>query len=106
MIFSENRFPLFGIMRVRGTLDGAQIFGGGLAGPAVSNDVESDFLAFVKSAHAGAFDRADMNEDVVTAVFRLDEAEALLVVEPLHSTRIHGISLSLTVYAWEMARDG
>jgi hypothetical protein len=37
-----------------------------------------------------------MDENVPIAVLRLNEAEAFLVVEPLHGTRIHKISLSLT----------
>jgi len=68
---------------------GAQILGGGLAGPAVGDDLEGDLLPFVEGAHAGAFNGADMNEDVLAAGVRLNEAEALLVVEPLHGSDIH-----------------
>src|SRR5690606_41191128 len=38
----------------------------------------------------GALHRADVNEDVVSAVVRLNKAVSLLTVEPLHSSRIHG----------------
>ena len=69
---------------------GAQIFSGRFAGPAVGDEVKADFLPLIEGAHAGAFNRADMNEDVVAAVGGLNEAEALLAVKPLHSSCIHG----------------
>jgi len=75
----------------RDELGSAQIFSGRLAIPAVCNDIERHFLPLIKGAHAGAFDRADMNKDIL-AVFHLNEAVALLVVEPLHSTFIHEFS--------------
>ena len=61
---------------------GAQIFSGRFAGPAVGDDVKADFLPLIEGAHAGAFNRADMNEDVIAAVGGLNEAEALLAVKP------------------------
>src|SRR6185295_4557902 len=45
---------------------------------------------------AGALDGADMDEHVLAAVIRLDEAEALGAVEPLHCSRSHGSYLSQT----------
>jgi hypothetical protein len=75
-------------------LDGAQVLGSRLAASAVCDDVEGHLLAFAKAAHAGAFDRADMNEDILAAVLRLNEAEALLAVEPLYSSPDHGSSSS------------
>src|SRR5712691_8838541 len=72
-------------------LDGAQVLSGGLASPAVCDNLERDLLPLAEGAHARAFDRADMNEDIFTAVFRLNEAEALLVIKPLHGSRVHGI---------------
>jgi len=60
-------------------------------------------LSIVEVAHSGPLDRADMNENVLTAVVRLNESEASSAVEPLHgsrrqpflsicvhSTRVHG----------------
>jgi hypothetical protein len=79
-------------------LGGAQIVGGRLAGPAVRDDVEGNGLALVEGAHAGAFDRADMNEDVLIAILRLNEAKTFLAVEPLHGALVHGNVLSLTVH--------
>src|SRR5581483_4036735 len=42
---------------------------------------EADLLAFLQRLEAGALDRAEMHEQVVTA-FLADEAEALGIVEP------------------------
>jgi hypothetical protein len=53
-----------------------QIFRRGLACLSISNNVESDLLSFVEGTHASAFDRADVHEHILTAVIRLDEAEA------------------------------
>src|SRR5215472_10164363 len=39
--------------------------------------------------HPGAFDRADVHEDILAAIIRLDEAEAFLAVEPLHGSSRH-----------------
>src|SRR5215475_15840919 len=43
---------------------------------------------------ACALDSADMDEGVLAAVVRLDEAIALCGVEPLHGSRSHGNCLS------------
>jgi len=69
--------------------DGAQIFSGRFAGPAVGDDVKADFLSLIEAAHTGAFNRADMNEDVIATVGGLNEAEALLAVKPLHNSCAH-----------------
>src|SRR5260370_841449 len=69
--------------------DGAQIFCRGLARPSISNNVEGDLLSFVKTMHPGAFDRADVHEDILAAIIRLDKAEAFLAVEPLHGSLRH-----------------
>jgi len=49
-------------MGARGWSGGAQVFGGGLAGPAIGNDVIGNLLALVQALQAGAFDRM-MNRD-------------------------------------------
>ena len=72
----------------------AQILGCRFAGPAVCNDIKRNLLSLVEGAHAGAFDGADMNENVLASLVRLNEAKTLLAVEPLHSSRIHGRSSS------------
>ena len=76
----------------------AQIFSGRFAGPAVCDDVKADILPLIEGAHAGAFNRADMNKDVIATIGRLNEAKALLAVKPLHNSLIHGDILSLTTY--------
>ena len=53
-----------------------QIFSRRLARPSISNNVEGDLLSFVKAMHPGAFDRADVHEDILAAIIRLDKAEA------------------------------
>ena len=49
-------------------------------------DVEGDFLALGKSRPASAFNRRDVNEDVLRTIVGLDEAVALLRVEPFNRT--------------------
>src|SRR5882672_7902818 len=48
-----------------------------------------DLLAFLQRLVAGALDRAVMREQILAAVIRGDEAEALRVVEPLNGTCSH-----------------
>lgn len=71
----------------RKRLSRSQVLGGGLAPLAVGDRLVGDFLTFVEVAHAGAFDRADVNEHIPAAVVRLNEAEALLAVKPFHGSR-------------------
>ena len=86
-------------------LRGAQIVRRRFAGAAVGNDVVGNLLPLVEGVHAGAFNRADMNEDVLATVLRLNEAEAFLAVKPLYNTRVHLNVLSLRVRTWNLARD-
>jgi len=58
----------------------------------VRDDVERNLLPLIEAAHAGAFDRADMNEDVFATALQLNEAEAFLAVKPLYSSLVHGSS--------------
>jgi hypothetical protein len=81
---------------LRGRSDSAQIVRRGLAGPSISNNVEGNPLPFVKAWHPGAFDCADVHEDILAAVIWLDEAEAFLAVEPLHGSLCHIVRLSVT----------
>src|SRR6201994_84492 len=69
----------------------AQIVGGRLAGTAIGDDFVADLLAFTQGSKASTFDGADMNENVVAAIIRLDEAVALGRVKPLYSSHAHGI---------------
>jgi len=47
------------------------------------------FCGSFEHKHSGAFDRADVDEDVLAAAIRLDEAEAFLAIEPLHGSLRH-----------------
>lgn len=47
-------------------------------------DVVGDLLPVVEALEAGALDGADVYEDIFAPAIRLDEAEALLSVEPLY----------------------
>ncbi len=58
-------------------------------GSSVYNKVKRDLLPLVEAAHPSAFDRTDVHEDVLAAVIWLYESEALLAIEPLHSSRRH-----------------
>src|SRR2546421_1696143 len=51
-------------------------------------DVELDLLPFLQAAVAAAGDRAEVHEHVL-ATLDLDEAVALVAVEPLHSALRH-----------------
>src|SRR5262245_29180316 len=53
---------------------------------AVVLDHEGDLVAFVEGEDAGRFERSGMDENVLVAVLRLDEAIALGSVEELDST--------------------
>ncbi len=67
---------------------------GDLAGAAVFSRVEGNLLAFDEVAHAGALESGGMDEHVLAAVGRLDEAEALHVVVEFYSARNHRGNLS------------
>jgi len=79
-----------------GRSDGAQIVRSGLARLSISDDVERDLLSLIELTHPSAFDCADVHEDVLAAVIRLDEAEAFLDIEPLHGSLRHLVLLSVT----------
>ena len=52
-------------------------------------DFVGNLLTFVQAAKTCALDSADVNENVRTAVVRLDETETFLRVEPLNCTLSH-----------------
>src|SRR5208337_4488630 len=68
--------------RDQGVSDFLELIGGGLAGALVLGDLVAHLLAFAQIAQPGALDRADMNENIRAARIGLDEAEALLTIEP------------------------
>src|SRR6266480_7780250 len=69
---------------------GAQIVRRGFSCLSIGNDLERDLLPLIETVHPGAFDRADVHEDVVAAFIRLNEPEAFLAVKPLDCSRRHG----------------
>src|SRR5262245_25555681 len=85
-------------------LDGLDVADRDLAGAAILLRVKGDLLAFRQPTHARAFERGRMDEHVLAAVVRLDEAEAFLTIVELHGTGIHGDSLRLTLSAREPTR--
>src|SRR5687768_9320895 len=76
---------------------------GDLAGAAVFRRVKGDLLAFDQAAHSGALQSSGMDEHVLAAVARLDEAEAFLIVVEFYGARVHGSILRLCVSARELA---
>ncbi len=58
-------------------------------------DLEADLLAFAQMAQARLLDSGDVNEDVLGAVVRLDEAEALGGVEKLYRTDGHVLGIPI-----------
>ena len=65
-----------------------------LAGPAVLGRVEGNLLALDETTHSGALESGGMNEDVLAAVVRRDEAEAFCVVVEFNNAHNHWGSLS------------
>src|SRR5688572_8439566 len=53
--------------------------------------VEGDLLALLQRFVATALDRAVMREQILAAIVRGDESEALRIVEPLHGASCHVI---------------
>src|SRR5215213_7396061 len=75
---------------------------GDLAGAAVFGRVKGNLLAFDEAAHAGALKSGGMDEHILAAVARLDEAEAFLIVVEFYGARVHGRILWLCVSAREL----
>ena len=78
----------------RSELDGLKLTGGHLAAALIALEFEGDLLAFIQRTEVRPFNGGDVDEHVRAAVVRLDEAEALGGVEPLHSTSRHRSHLS------------
>jgi hypothetical protein len=93
------------VASLRNRLGGAQILSCRLAATAVGDDVERHFLSLVEGAHARAFDRADMNKNILAAAFRLNEAEALLLLNHFTIPVFIEIFLSLQMCTWNVARE-
>src|SRR5947208_2152937 len=70
-----------------------QIFRRRLA--AVGHQLVLDALALIERAQTRAFDRRDMNKNILSAIGRLNEAVAFGRVEPLHVSGRHPASPDL-----------
>src|SRR5690348_3902326 len=68
---------------------GLQLAGGHLAAALVAFQFEAHLLALLQGAQTRALDRRDVHEHVRAAGVRLDEAEALGGIEPLHGSNSH-----------------
>lgn len=86
--FCKNEFSI----RLLGKLDVRCLFS---ASTRVVLDFEGYFVTFVYRSNARALQSRYMQEDVLAAVFRLDEAEATCVIEKLYcAVKAHGSVLS------------
>ena len=70
-------------------LEGLKLSSGGLAAPAVLLEFEGDFLAFLQASKTSTLDRGDVDENVIAALVRLDEAKAFLAVKPFYGSGSH-----------------
>ena len=61
-----------------------ELIGGLLATPAVGGELIGNGLVLLKGVKACTLNRADVNEDILAAIVRLNEPVTLLVVEPLY----------------------
>src|SRR5258706_10006890 len=71
------------------------------AGTAVFLRVEGDLLTFAETANAGALQSGGVDEHVLAAIIRRDEAETLLTIVELYGARNHADVLSVTLSARE-----
>jgi hypothetical protein len=83
----------------------AQFVSRRFAGSPICDNLVLKLLPLVEGPQAGALDRTDVNKHILAAVIRLNEAEALLAVEPLNSARTHENILSLAVHTREPADE-
>src|SRR6478752_9535099 len=77
-----NRMPENRLLRL-------QVFRRRLPGTLVGNDLVGNLLPLPQFTETSALDGADMNEDILTAVVRLDETKAFRRVEPFHCACRH-----------------
>src|SRR5687768_13674870 len=68
---------------------GLQLTSRFLARTLVALDFVGNLLVFIEAAQARLFDGRDVDENVLAAVVRLDEAVALGAVEPFYSAGSH-----------------
>jgi hypothetical protein len=86
--------PIRGSQYIRGNpkstiLAHAKVLGAGLAAHRIGLRFERELLALIERAQTSAFDGTDVNENVISAVVGLNEAEAFGRVEPLNCSGSH-----------------
>jgi hypothetical protein len=64
-------------MKMSLLLDGAKLIGGQLTALAVGRQLIGNSLVLVESAKACTFERANVNEDILAAIVRLNESVTL-----------------------------
>src|ERR1700679_2294720 len=101
----HNAFSSTSVERRVRALGQRKIFRADLAPHLVGLELESDLLAFGQPGKTGAFNGADVNEHIVAAVVRLDKSEALLPIEPLHSTCRHLLLQSAHAHPARQSRE-
>jgi hypothetical protein len=69
----------------------SQVFCAAFTAPGV--DFVRNLLTFCQAGKPRSFNRADVNEHIVSAIMGLDKAKALLAIEPFDSTCRHFSSL-------------
>jgi len=75
--------------RARFVLSSLQVVCRHLAGLAVLDELEADLLAVIEATHTSALDSRNVYENVLAAVVRLDEAEALCGIKPFYCASGH-----------------
>ena len=81
-------------MIARSRSDCAQTICRSLASPLIGNNLERNLLALDEATYPGAFHCADVHEDVLAAIIRLDKTKAFLTVKPLYGSLRHVTLLS------------
>jgi hypothetical protein len=86
--------PIKGSQYIRGnpkstTLAHAKVLGAGLAAHRIGLRFERKLLTLIEGAQTSAFNGADVNENVSSAVVGLNEAEAFGRVKPLNCSGSH-----------------
>jgi hypothetical protein len=92
----HKKTALLGAVFIRiPVLCGADIGNRDLSRSAVFLCIERDFLALGQTAHSSTLKRCGVDEHVLAATIRLNEAETLLVIVELHGALLHKLILLL-----------
>ena len=85
----RKRFSPARIIAPDSVLSSLQVVCRHLAGLAVLDELEADLLAVVEATHTSALNSRDVDENVLAAVVRLNEAEALCGIKPFYCASGH-----------------